>query len=95
MMSVEAVPSPVDLADELAVLCEAIQGEVLIRGENGYDDARAVWNALIDRYPLVIVRAVAYSDIQHAVRFAGICKLAVSIRAEATMSRATRCAMVA
>ncbi|MGH4005711.1 MAG: hypothetical protein ACRDSO_16590 [Pseudonocardiaceae bacterium] len=34
-------------------------GELLTRGDAGYDDARRVWNGAIDRYPAFIARSPA------------------------------------
>lgn len=33
-----------------------IEGEVLTPTSDGYDEARAVWNAMIDRRPAIIAR---------------------------------------
>ena len=48
-----------------------IQGAVLQAGEPGYDEARRVWNAMVDRQPRVIVQPETVSDVLTAVR-AGI-----------------------
>ena len=39
-----------------ARLRSQIRGSVVLPGDEGYDDARAVWNAAIDRRPAAIVR---------------------------------------
>ncbi|NKX54622.1 FAD-binding oxidoreductase [Arthrobacter mobilis] len=56
--------------DALAGLRQQLAGSVLLAADPGYDEARRVWNAMIDRRPAVIVRAGAESDIAPAVRFA-------------------------
>src|SRR4051812_7651022 len=66
---------------DLATLRGSLQGEVLVAGDSGYDPARAVWNAMIDRHPEAIVRCRGVADIIDAVRFAGNHGLPVAIRA--------------
>jgi FAD/FMN-containing dehydrogenase len=53
---------------------------VLVAGSGGYDRARAVWNAMIDRRPAAIVRCKDSSDVRSAVEFARACNLPISIR---------------
>ena len=57
-----------------------LRGEALREGDDGYDAARAVWNAMIDRRPLLIVRAKGVADVIDAVGFARDHALPVSIR---------------
>src|SRR4051794_2824643 len=57
-----------------------VRGAVLTEGDAGYNAARAVWNAMIDRRPLAIVQCADAGDVLEAVRFARRHALAVSIR---------------
>jgi FAD/FMN-containing dehydrogenase len=57
-----------------------IRGEVIDRGHARYDQARRVWNGLIDRHPAVIVRCTDVADVVEAVRVARRHRPAVSIR---------------
>jgi FAD/FMN-containing dehydrogenase len=40
-----------------------IRGPLLQPGEPGFDEARSVWNAMIDRRPALIVRCLGVSDV--------------------------------
>jgi FAD/FMN-containing dehydrogenase len=81
-MNFEPGTHPDDHAFASAVdtLRGALRGEVLTAGGSGYDAARAVWNAMIDRRPLLIVRAKGVADVIDAVNFARDHGLPVSIR---------------
>lgn len=77
-LALAASPGIPDAA--LAALRSAILGEVLVAGDPGYDGARAVWNAMIDRRPAVIVRCKGAVDVIDAVNFARDHDLAIAIR---------------
>ena len=66
--------------DAITTLRDSIRGSVVGPGDAGYDGARAVWNAMIDRRPAVIVRAADTADVVSAVTFAGMHGLPVSVR---------------
>jgi len=57
-----------------------IEGDVLAPGSNGYDEARAVWNAMIDRKPAVIARCKSAGDVAATLKFAAQHDYPVSIR---------------
>lgn len=51
-------------------LTRGIHGEVLLPGDDGYDEARSIWNGMIDRNPAVVVRPTGTADVMSAVEFA-------------------------
>src|SRR6476469_479679 len=57
-----------------------ILGPVLRSGDDGYDEARAIWNGLIDRKPALIVRPTGAADVVDAVNFAREQNLLLSVR---------------
>ena len=44
-----------------------VRGGVLGRGDEGYDRARVVFNAMIDRLPALIVQCAGIADVREAV----------------------------
>ena len=56
------------------------RGELLAAGDPGYDEARALWNAMIDRRPALIARCTGTADVVQAVRFAADNDLLSSVR---------------
>lgn len=59
---------------------QTIRGAVLHEDDAAYEDARKVWNGIIDRYPALIVRATGAADVMAAVNFAREHALPVSVR---------------
>ncbi len=47
-----------------------LRGSALFSGDPGYDDARSVWNAMIDKRPGLIVQCAGVADVLQAIRFA-------------------------
>jgi FAD/FMN-containing dehydrogenase len=58
----------------------SMRGPVLEPGDAGYDDARSLWNARIDRRPSLIARCMGAADVMAAVDFAGKHELPLSVR---------------
>jgi FAD/FMN-containing dehydrogenase len=57
-----------------------VRGALLRPGEEGYDEARRIWNGAIDRHPALIARCAGADDVVEAVRFARERGLLVSVR---------------
>jgi FAD/FMN-containing dehydrogenase len=64
----------------LDALRKGLDGEVLLSGEAGYDAARGLWNAMIDRHPGAIVRCRSVADVEQAVAFAAEHKLLTAVK---------------
>ena len=67
-------------APDLTRFREAFGGEVITPNDAGYDDARRVWNAMIDKRPAVVVRPSGVDDVVAAVRFGRDHDLVIAIR---------------
>jgi len=66
--------------DQLAALKSIFGVRLLTPGSRGYDEARTIWNAMIDRRPALIARCATTADVQQAVRVAAADNLLVSIK---------------
>lgn len=62
------------------MLRATVDGPVLEPGDAGYDDARSVWNAMIDRRPQLIVGCTSAADVAAAVRYATENGLEIGVR---------------
>jgi FAD/FMN-containing dehydrogenase len=58
------------LEPAVRALARRLRGEVVQPGDDGYDQARRVWNAVVDRRPALIVRPGEVADVIEAVDFA-------------------------
>jgi FAD/FMN-containing dehydrogenase len=61
-------------------LREGFDGEVLTPGDTGYDEARRVFNGMVDRRPRVIARCSSTADVVAAVGFAREHDLTIAVR---------------
>ena len=59
---------------------ESLRGKVLEPHDKGYDDARKVYNAMIDKHPRMIVYCADVADVISAVNFARENKLLLAVR---------------
>ncbi|WP_168789787.1 FAD-binding oxidoreductase [Paraburkholderia aromaticivorans] len=58
----------------------AIRGQVLLPGDASFDEARSIWNAMIDRHPAIILRCAGVADVRQGVAFARDNGLPLAIR---------------
>ena len=64
----------------VATLKASLRGGLITPGDSGYDEARKVYNGMIDRRPGLIARCADVADVIAAVNFARDSKLLVAIR---------------
>ena len=76
------------VADELK---PRVLGQLLLPDAPGFDEARSVWNAMIDRRPGLILRCLGVADVVAGVNAARTC----ASRAAVTTSPGWRCATAA
>ena len=62
--------APTTTAVPYAELAAAVRGNVIAPGDAGYDQARAVYNGMIDKHPAAIARCRDTADVITCVRFA-------------------------
>jgi FAD/FMN-containing dehydrogenase len=65
---------------DLERLASRSRGLVLTRGDDGYDDSRRIFNAMIDRYPALSIRCREVSDVVEGVNFARSHDLPLSVK---------------
>ncbi|MBZ0173213.1 MAG: FAD-binding oxidoreductase, partial [Phycisphaerales bacterium] len=67
-------------SEALPDLIRRVKGNVVSPSDANYDEVRAIWNAMIDKRPAVIVRCSTADDIPEAIDFARHHGLEISIR---------------
>ena len=73
--------SGTELAEETVAAFKAtLRGALLRPGDNGYDAARTLWNAMINKRPALIARCAGVADVINAVNFARTHDLLVAVR---------------
>src|SRR5207237_1640849 len=68
------------LSEAIARIKGTIKGRVLAPDDPNYDQARQIWNAMIDRRPAVIVQPADAADVGPAIQFARANALEISVR---------------
>ena len=66
--------------DTIQKFKETLRGELIRSVDPGYDDARSIWNAMIDRRPALIARCLGVADVVTCVNFAREHGLLLSIK---------------
>ncbi len=65
---------------DATALRDGFEGTMLEDGDNGYEDARAIFNAMIDRRPAVIAQCESVADVQAALAYGQAEGLEIAIR---------------
>jgi FAD/FMN-containing dehydrogenase len=65
---------------DVSMLKGKVNGAVVLPDDPDYDEARKIWNAMIDRRPAVIVRCADADDVAPAIQFARERGLDIAIR---------------
>jgi len=66
--------------DAIDGLRGSLHGRLLTSDSTGYDEARTIWNAMVERRPALIARCIDAQDVATAVRFARENSLLTSVR---------------
>src|SRR5581483_4639191 len=61
-------------------LAGALRGELILPGDAGYDQARAVYNGMIDKHPAAIARCRDTADVVTCVRFCRAHEIEIAVR---------------
>jgi FAD/FMN-containing dehydrogenase len=67
-------------SEALDALRGGLRGALCLPGDAGYDEARTIWNAMIDKRPAAVVRAAGPSDVIQTVRLAAQHGLVLAVR---------------
>jgi FAD/FMN-containing dehydrogenase len=59
---------------------KSLRGQLIRPGDEGFEEARLVWNGVIDRRPALIARCADAQDVVQAVKFARTNNLLVAVR---------------
>ena len=71
LAAVSLAGKPISLSQsEVKDLRTSLRGRLLLAGDEGYDEARRLWNGAFDRHPALIARCTGAADVVQAVNFA-------------------------
>jgi FAD/FMN-containing dehydrogenase len=72
--------SPIDPRD-LAQLRSGFNGDLVLPSDTAYDEARKVWNGMVDKRPAIIAYCTGHHDVIQALEFARSSDLPLAVRA--------------
>src|SRR6185312_2460481 len=80
-LTIGAVDAAKTISEEaLAAFRGEMRGAVALPGEDGYEAARTIWNAMIDRRPAIVARCMGAADVIQTVKLARDAKLLLAVR---------------
>ncbi len=77
---VETITSPLPDKTVIELFRATLRGDLLLRTDASYHEARKLWNGMIDKHPGMIVRCAGVSDVINSVNFARKHNLLVAVR---------------
>lgn len=66
--------------DVVDAFASRLQGSITLPSDSSYDQARAVWNGVIDRYPALVAHCETSADVVEAIAFAREHGLPIAVR---------------
>ena len=67
-------------AEAIETFAAGFRGEVILPGDEAYDEARLVWNGMIEKYPAIVARCAGVADVVAAVNFGREQDLPLAVR---------------
>jgi len=67
-------------AESVQALSSRTKGEIILPDNNGYDEARAIWNGMFDKKPALISRCEIDQDVVESVNFARNNSLLIAVK---------------
>ncbi len=64
----------------IEALRNTIKGQVILPGDSDFDESRAIWNAMFDRKPAIIVKSLNVEDVAEAVNFGKHNNLLIAVK---------------
>ena len=81
MAAIQTEEAPMTLTNvDHETLADGFAGELIVPGNPSYDEARTIFNAMIDRRPAVIAQCANSQDVSRAITFARDSSLEVAVR---------------
>jgi FAD/FMN-containing dehydrogenase len=77
--TLDATPKGISM-EIVSALRSKLRGPMVLPGEDGYDTARSIWNAMVDRRPGLIIRCLGAADVKQAVTFAREQQMLLAVR---------------